>query len=161
MDRPDSPDCPGCPLQARREFLRDVGALLASAVVAPLPIRFGRALAATGDERTYPIPDTDGATIDRENEVIVVRYEQKAYAFNLSCPHQHTALRWHPEDVQFQCPKHHSRYRPDGVFISGRATRGMDRFALRRDGGNLVVDLDQLFRQDRDPAAWGAAVVPL
>ena len=161
MDRNDSLDCSDCPLQARREFLRDVGVMLASAMVAPLPIRFGHALAATGDERTYPIPVTDGATIDRENEVIVVRFEQKAYAFNLSCPHQHTALRWHPEDVQFQCPKHHSRYRPDGVFISGRATRGMDRFALRREGGNLVVDLDQLFRQDRDAAAWGAAVVSL
>lgn len=157
----DRNDCPGCPLQERREFLRDVGALLVSALVAPLPIHFGHALAAAGDERTYPIPDSDGATIDRENEVIVVRFEQKAYAFNLSCPHQRTALRWHPEDVQFQCPKHHSRYRPDGVFISGRATRGMDRFALRRDGGNLVVDLDQLFRQDRDAAAWGAAVVTL
>lgn len=161
MDHNDSPGCSDCPLQARREFLQDVGMLLASAMVAPLPIHFGHALAATGDERTYPIPDSDGATIDRENEVIVVRFDQKAYAFNLSCPHQHTALRWHPEDVQFQCPKHHSRYRPDGVFISGRATRGMDRFALRREGGNLVVDLDQLFRQDRDAAAWGAAVVSL
>ncbi len=161
MNRGDPLGCPGCPLQARREFLSDASALLAGVVFARLPIRFGHALTAIGDERSYPIPESDGATIDRDNEVIVVRFEQKAYAFNLSCPHQHTALRWHPEDVQFQCPKHHSRYRPDGSFVSGRATRGMDRFALRRQGGNLVVDLDQLFRQDRDPAGWGSAVVSL
>jgi nitrite reductase/ring-hydroxylating ferredoxin subunit len=154
-------DCQQCALKERREFLREAGLLLAGAFLAPLPIRFGPALAANGDERTYPIPDADGATIDKENEVIVVRFEQHAYAFNLSCPHQHTALRWHPEDGQFQCPKHHSRYRPDGVFISGRATRSMDRFAVRRDGANLVVDLDRLYRQDRDPGPWEAAVVPV
>ncbi len=91
--------------------------------------------------------------------MILVRSENQAYAFNLSCPHQNTALRWHAEDKQFQCPKHHSRYQPDGVFISGRATRSMDRFALKKDGGNLIVDLDKLFRQDQDPADWESAVV--
>jgi hypothetical protein len=35
----------------------------------------------------------------------------------------------------------------------------MDRFAVRRDGGNVVVNLSQLFREDQDRAAWGAAVV--
>ena len=28
-----------------------------------------------------------------------------------------TALKWAPRDAQFQCPKHHSKYRPDGSFI--------------------------------------------
>jgi hypothetical protein len=37
----------------------------------------------------------------------------------------------------------------------------MVRFAVRREGGNLVADLDKLFRQDRDPAGWAAAVVAL
>jgi len=45
------------------------------------------------------------------------------------------------------------------VFISGRATRSMDRFALTKDGVNVVVDLDKLFRQDHDAADWAAAVV--
>ncbi len=163
-----SSPCSDCPLPppGRRDFLREV-ALAAAALglapggVAALPVRFGRALLAQDDERTYPIPDVDGATIDRDNQVILVRYQQKAYAFGLSCPHQNTALRWHPEDNQFQCPKHHSRYQPDGVFISGRATRSMDRYAIRRDAGNVVVDLDKLYRQDQNPNEWGAAVVPL
>jgi nitrite reductase/ring-hydroxylating ferredoxin subunit len=152
-------DCHDCALTGRREFLRDIGWWLGAALVAPLPVRFGRAIDARGTDRTYPIPDSDGATIDRDNQVILVRFEGKAYAFALSCPHQNTALRWHPEDGQFQCPKHHSRYRPDGVFISGRATRSMDRFALRLEGRNVVVDLDKLFRQDQDAADWDAAVV--
>ncbi len=128
---------------------------------AGLPVRFARALVRVGEDHVYPIPATDGATIDKENQVILVRFEQKAYAFALSCPHQNTALRWHPEDIQFQCPKHHSRYRPDGVFISGRATRSMNRYALRRDGETLVVDIDILYRQDKNGGEWEAAVVAL
>lgn len=152
-------DCHDCPLAGRREFLRDVTWWLAAAMVAPLPLRYGRAIKSRGTERAYPIPDSDGATIDKDNQVILVRSEGKAFAFNLSCPHQNTALRWHPEDGQFQCPKHHSRYRPDGVFISGRATRGMDRFAVRRDGATIQVDVDRLFRQDQNEAAWDAAFI--
>ena len=124
-----SDHCEDCVLSERRAFLREVTAWLAAAALAPLPIRFGRATLIRGSDLTYPIPAADGATIDHDNQVILVRFQGKAYAFNLSCPHQNTALRWHPEDGQFQCPKHHSRYTPDGVFISGRATRSMDRFA--------------------------------
>ena len=154
-------DCSDCKLSDRRAFLREASAWLAAAAFAPLPIRFGRGVRVRGNEHSYAIPDADGATIDRDNQVILVRFQGKAYAFNLSCPHQNTALRWHPEDGQFQCPKHHSRYTPDGVFISGRATRSMDRFAVKRDGTNIVVDLDRLFRQDQDAADWDSAFITI
>lgn len=160
--------CDGCALVERREFLKD-GALILAGIVASLGGLPGRAaalgvrvagpLARAGEDVTYPIPAADGAQIDRASEVILVRFQQKVYAFSLACPHQNTALHWQPEDGLFQCPKHHSRYRPDGVFISGRATRGMDRFGLRRDGANVVVSLSQYYRQDRNAAEWEAAVV--
>lgn len=111
---------------------------------------------------SYPVPATDGADIDRGNEVILVRYRNEVFAFNLSCPHQNTALRWNETDMRFQCPKHHSQYQPDGEFITGRATRNMDRLAIRRDAtNNIVVDPDTLYRSDEDAAEWKAAVVKL
>ena len=162
--------CAGCTPVERREFLKD-GALILAGIVASLGglpsraaalgVRVAGPLARTGQDVTYPIPAADGAQIDRGNDVILVRFQQKVYAFNLSCPHQNTALHWQPEDNQFQCPKHHSRYQPDGVFVSGRATRGMDRFALRRDAGNLVVDISKFYKQDANPAEWAAAMVTL
>jgi Rieske Fe-S protein len=163
-----SDDCDACPLASRRTFLRDAAVAVAGAFVAlgatprgarAMTIAFTRAQRVLGDERTYPLPAQDGATIDRDSEVIVVRYQGKVYAFSLSCPHQHTALRWEPDKTRFQCPKHHSKYQPDGTFISGRATRSMDRFALRRDGASLVVDLSRLYRQDRDAGDWSAASI--
>jgi Rieske Fe-S protein len=164
--------CDGCGggLAGRRDFLREalgaVAAAFAGLGVAPtraaaLAVRFGTALAVRGEEHTYPLPAADGATIDKEAQIILVRYDQKVYAFNLSCPHQNTALRWYAEDNQFQCPKHHSRYRPDGVFISGRATRSMDRLGIRRDGATVIVDADKFYRQDKNPTEWEAAVIGL
>ena len=99
--------------------------------------------------------------IDRDNEVILARYQNAVYAFNLSCPHQRTALRWNDVDKQFQCPKHHSKYDPKGDFISGRATRGMDRLAITRQGANVVVDIDTMYKEDEDTPQWTAAFVKL
>jgi Rieske Fe-S protein len=83
------------------------------------------------------------------------------YAFRLACPHQRTALKWKAKDGRFQCPKHKSKYQPDGTFISGRATRGMDRHAVRRNGNEVVVDLSKVYLQDKDGGGWTAAVVKL
>ena len=109
----------------------------------------------------HPAEVADGATIDKQEQVILVRFQGVIYAFNLSCPHQNTALKWLAADQRFQCPKHKSKYQPDGTFISGRATRGMDRLAIRREGETVVVNVDLMFEQDKDPAGWTAAKVTL
>jgi hypothetical protein len=45
--------------------------------------------------------------------------------------------------------------------MDGRATRNMDRYAIRRDGGNVIVDLGKLHREDENRDEWIAAVVRL
>jgi len=164
--------CTSCPLGElveRRAFLRDalthvlvaVGALGAlSRRAGALPIAFVDGLGARAD-KAYPLPSADGVLIDRDESVIVARVENRAYAFSLACPHQNTAIRWQAEDNRFQCPKHKSRYRPDGTFIEGRATRGLDRFAVRREGAQILVNLDLLYRQDENAAEWAAAYLDL
>lgn len=149
-----SGDCGGCEL-SRRSFL------WGTLVLAGLPLARLAALSRNGEDHVYAMPAQDGAAIDRENQIILVRYQSHVYAFSLSCPHQNTALRWIEADQRFQCPKHHSKYQPDGVFISGRATRGMDRHAIRRDGDTVVVSLDVVFRDDVDHAGWLAASIQL
>ena len=165
----DATDCTDCPLVTnRRAFLGSSLAAIAATIAslgiasrasAQMVVHHVRALEAVGTVHSYAIPDADGVHIDHDNDVILVRWEHTVYAFNLSCPHQNTALRWDASDHRFQCPKHKSKYRATGEFIEGRATRGMDRLAVTRDGANVVVDLDRLFKQDVDPAAWNAAMV--
>ncbi len=160
-------DCDACSSD-RRDFLRTVttalGFVMAGLAATPreaaaLPMALGRALRVNLKDLTYPEPTADGAMIDRDQEVILVRWKGAVYAFNLSCPHQNTALKWADGESIFRCPRHKSEYQPDGTFVRGRATRSMDRFAVRKDGANIVVNLDLLYRNDKQPTEWAAAQV--
>lgn len=151
----DISTCSGCTL-GRRAFLRDATALAAALC---LPVGFMSPVRSTDEEKSYAIPAADGVQIDKDNDTILVRSQGKVYVFARACPHQNTALHWQDKDNEFECPKHHSKYRPDGTFIEGRATRGMDRFVVRKDGANVVADLDKLVQQDKDAAGWNAAFI--
>lgn len=177
----DGAECGGCTLQEalrapaaieRREFLRAGALALASlgflgagarAAEAMPPFGEARVLASrAGDrpeEKRYAIPAADGVSIDKDNSVIIARSVGRIYAFSLGCPHQNTSLRWEAADRQFTCPKHKSHYKADGTFIEGRATRDMDRLAVRKDGQALVVDVDTLYQQDLNTAQWTAAFI--
>lgn len=157
LPRPDC--CAEC--ASRRDFVRSTVWLVAGLAAGPLPIRFGSALRDLGDEAVYPLLTEDGVLIDRERAVIVARFQNRVYAFVLWCPHQRTALRWREEAGRFECPKHHSKYQPTGHFIEGRATRAMDRYALRREGDTVVVDLGTAYQQDKDTTRWDAAGLEL
>ena len=162
-------DCETCPLDRaieRRDFLRDalfaIGALsaltLSPSAAAALPVAEIRGAGSRAD-KAYPFPTADGVFIDRDESVIVARFAGKVFAFSLACPHQNTAIRWDERNTRFQCPKHKSRYRPDGTFIEGRATRGLDRFAVRREADRLMVNFDLLYREDENAAEWARAFV--
>jgi Rieske Fe-S protein len=162
--------CRGCLLVARRDFFRDAATMAGAALVAlgaapawaaAASMNLVSPVGGTREEKAYPIPAGDGAQIDKGNDAIIARWQGKVYAYSLACPHQNTAIKWYPKDNAFECPKHHSRFTPDGIYIkdSGRATRGLDRLAVRKDGNNIVVNLDKLYQEDEDEAAWKAAFV--
>ena len=169
---PDA-ECDGCALAtaaSRRDFLREAAVTAAGlllllgarpAEAARAPLRFIAALGAGTDGVRYPLPAQDGVEIDAVHDVILVRHQSAIYAFARACPHQHVALRWQETEGRFQCPKHKSRYQRDGTFISGRATRHMDRLPIVVDGAEVIVTTDAPIRFDRDPGAWTAAVVQL
>ena len=166
-------ECGDCALDRtanRRDFLREAAATAAGLLVmlgarpvdaAHAPLRFVSALGVSAGQVRYPLPAHDGVEFDTAHDVILVRHQQAVYAFARACPHQRVALRWQETEGRFQCPKHKSRYQADGTFISGRATRHMDRLPLAAIGGELSVTTDAPIRFDRDPEAWTAAVVRL
>lgn len=161
--------CDGCSLVARRTFLRDaalaaaalVGLGVAPGMAAAAPIELVKSLGGGREEKSYSVPNVDGSQIDKANDLIITRWAGKVYGFSLACPHQNTTLKWSDKDKGFECPKHHSRFLPDGTYIkdSGRATRGMDRLAIRKEGNYVVVNLDKSFQEDEDNAAWKTAFV--
>jgi Rieske Fe-S protein len=156
--------------RTRRQDLGEISSAVLAAMAgvalwpetaAAVPVAPGSGPEVGPGELAYPMPATDGVTIDREQQVIVVRFQGAVYAFNLACPHENTALRWRKRDGRFQCPRHESQYQPDGTFIQGRATRNMDRFAVRRSGDTLIVDVNHLFHSDEQAGEWSTAEVAL
>jgi len=152
--------------RSRRDFLRQSGcalATMAACVVAggdlrALPVRVITSEDA-GAERKYAVPPADSVNIDHEAQAILVRYQGHVFGMFLGCPHEHAAVRWVEKDHRFQCTKHDSRYQQDGVHISGRSTRNLDRFGIRREGDAVILDFDRIFQSDTDPAGWAAAVI--
>jgi nitrite reductase/ring-hydroxylating ferredoxin subunit len=114
-----------------------------------------------GHEKQYSLPAADGVNVDRQAQVILVRFQNSIYAFALSCPHENAAVKWLAKDHRFQCTKHDSEYQANGTHTAGRATRNMDRFAIRRDGPNAVVDLGHWFQSDKDPTGWASAAIQI
>ena len=152
---------------SRRQFLNGLGCLAGALVISGVPPEVipTRVLFAEGRQdgadRTYPVPTADGVTVDKAAQVILVRSSGHVFAFALSCPHQNAAVRWVPKNNQFECTKHDSHYQADGLHTAGRATRNMDRYPIRRDGGVLHVDTAHVFQSDKDAAGWAAAMVSL
>lgn len=142
----------------RRQFMQTGGCIVFA--MASLPV-FTIEGTAAASERRYAIPTGDSVNIDRQAQVILVRFQNSVYAFALACPHENAAVKWLPKDHRFQCTKHDSQYQPDGTHTSGRATRNLDRFAIRREDPSIVADLQHWFQSDKDPGGWAAAVVRL
>ncbi len=145
-------DCDVCPVDRRAFLGQAIFAILAA--FGATSVSATDALALQGSEATYPIPAGDGVQIDKEREVILVRHQGVVYAFALSCPHQKQSLRWKERETRFECPKHKSKYQPNGSYISGRATRAMDRHPIRREGSTVRVDLTTKVRHDEEPERW-------
>lgn len=163
-------DCSHCELatMGRRVFLQRAGLAAAAALAAlgaPRSTAFAAAVSTIepgrtlGNVRSYNIPASDGAYVDAANEVILARWQNQMYAFSLKCPHRGSTLEWRQAENRVFCPKHKARFRPDGAHDSGRESRDLDRFDIRRAGASVAVDLSAVLRSDNDAAAWQAAVV--
>ena len=163
--RPETPGC-GHALD-RRAFMRNA-TLAAAGVLAGLgaarellagELAMTTAVRSTGATRSYVVPAVDGAVVDAQNEVLLVRWAGWAYAFALACTHRGAKLEWHDSEARVFCPKHKARFLADGTHDSGRQTRALDRYDVRLEGNQLVVQLDWLRRVDQNPAEWRAAAV--
>ena len=149
----------------RRDFLRAGGCFIVACAAFGLPSSLVglpiREMTGNGppNEKRFPIPPGDSVNIDRQTQVILVRFQNSIYGFALACPHEHAAVKWLSKDHRFQCSKHDSQYQPNGTYTAGRATRNLDRFAIRREDSFVVVDLRHWFESDKNPAGWASAVI--
>ena len=170
-----SQPCEQCPVAtSRRAFLRDAATIAAATLAAVSIAKPGMAFAQTvteieptinptarGLERSYAIPPADSVSVDLSNEVILARWEDRVYAFSTRCPHKGAQLEWRQSEQRVFCPRHEARFLADGSHFSGRETRDLDRYGIRRSANDVVVDLAELYHRDTEPDAWAQAVISL
>jgi len=132
----------------RRELLRRGwklgGALLAAAAgwtfyesLSPLASAASGGPLNLGNPSRYQ-PET--ATYVPEGRLFVAHTGTEVYALSQKCPHLGCRVPFCDSSGRFECPCHGSKYDLGGEWIEGPAPRGMDRFALKLVGGNLVAD---------------------
>ena len=166
----DHDDCGSDDCEAttgRRAFLRDglmaVAALTAIAgAAAPLHAlarEYATGRGGASGAVSYDVPAADGATIDKANRLILVRYQGTVHAFNLECPHKGTMVQWQPAQNRFFCPKHKSTFKAEGTRIQGKSPRSLDRYAVQLAGGRIVVDTAVVIESAANAAGWSAAGV--
>jgi len=67
-------------------------------------------------------------------------------------------VTWVEGAHRFHCTKHDSVY--DGRdATSPDARRNMVRYAIRRDGDAIVVNIHNWFESEKDPNGWNAATI--
>jgi cytochrome b6-f complex iron-sulfur subunit len=70
--------------------------------------------------------------------------ETKLVALYRKCVHLGCSPPFCTTSYLFECPCHGSKYRLNGEYFYGPAPRGLDRFPIAIEGGNVVVDTGAL-----------------
>jgi len=88
----------------------------------------------------YPVEAVPAAEQVTAYGAVIPGYEEGVVALYQKCPHLGCRVPWCKPSQWFECPCHGSQYNRVGEKKGGPAPRGMDRFTVSVDGGNIVVD---------------------
>ena len=92
---------------------------------------------------------------NEDYRLFVVRNEQgHFYALSAVCTHLRCLVNWRSvsasrdQEGVISCPCHGSVYSKTGNVISGPAPRPLDRFRMLLEDGKLIVDTDEIVREE-------------
>lgn len=80
------------------------------------------------------------ATYFPEGRLYVVNAKEHYFALSQKCPHLGCKIPFCESSGNFECPCHGSFFDIAGEYIRGPSPRGMDRYEMKLEGNNLVVD---------------------
>ena len=141
-------------MTTRREFLRDgwkIGGALLAVAAGWTVYESLRPLSQTGagGPLTLKAPANypDGtATYVVEGQLFITNAKGNLFALSQKCPHLGCRVPFCESSGRFECPCHGSKFDIGGEWIEGPAPRGLDRYELKLDNGNLVVDSSKLLK---------------
>jgi len=134
--------------KSRRDFLRGGwklgGAMLIGAAaytgyeaLRPLTTGTGGAKITVGTVTSF---NQNTSTYVPAGRMYIVNANDYLFALSQKCPHLGCHVPYCESSGRFECPCHGSIYDLAGEYIAGPAPRGMDRYEVKLDGDNVVVD---------------------
>jgi cytochrome b6-f complex iron-sulfur subunit len=90
--------------------------------------------------RPYPKDALPAAEKVPSYKPVLPGMEQGVAALYQRCVHLGCRVPWCDTSQWFECPCHGSKYNAVGEKRDGPAPRGLDRFTVQIDGGDLVID---------------------
>jgi cytochrome b6-f complex iron-sulfur subunit len=144
-----TPEEPGTTEMGRRRFLNDSWKVLGVALVAeaawtsydllkPGPAEGFGGVVDAGSVADYAQEGTVKYFLN--GRFYVTQYKGALRALYQTCPHLGCKVPWDQSVDEFHCPCHGSIYNLIGEYESGPAPRGMDRFPISIQGGDVRVD---------------------
>ncbi len=101
------------------------------------------------EARTYVAPYPAGALAKAKQEYaggVLEGMEEGVVALYQKCVHLGCRVPWCASAQWFECPCHGSRYSRVGEKKGGPAPRGLDRFAVSVENGNVFVDTGKVIQ---------------
>jgi cytochrome b6-f complex iron-sulfur subunit len=96
------------------------------------------------DAKTYILPYPEGDIGNAEKvpsyKPVLAGMEAGVVALYQRCVHLGCRVPWCQSSQWFECPCHGSKYNAAGEKRDGPAPRGLDRFTVTVDAGNIVID---------------------
>ncbi|WP_414753943.1 ubiquinol-cytochrome c reductase iron-sulfur subunit [Anabaena sp. CCY 9910] len=136
----------------RREFFGWVGL---GAISTSLPVAIAACSSQSSPSKLSNAPPrSDGfkaigtvAELDQKGhilnqDVIIIRNptENKSLiAVNSTCTHAGCAVNWEADQKSFVCPCHESKFAPDGKVLGGPATKPLQTYTAKLEGGDVLV----------------------
>jgi cytochrome b6-f complex iron-sulfur subunit len=70
------------------------------------------------------------------------------YALSTTCTHLGCTPNWLEKEQKFKCPCHGSGFHITGINFEGPAPRPLERWAIRLEAGEIVVDKSKKFQEE-------------
>jgi cytochrome b6-f complex iron-sulfur subunit len=111
----------------------------------------------------------EGKVVDRfkDQNFWIVRYNYPdvgdiIYALSTTCTHLGCTPNWLEREEKFKCPCHGSGFKITGINFEGPAPRPLERWAIKVEEGQIVVDKSKKFQYEmgqwNDPESFIKAV---
>lgn len=100
-----------------------------------------------GKKETFTVPASEihagearFFTFKRKPAVLIRKSDTEITAISAVCTHLGCIVKYHEEAGQLVCPCHGARYDFTGRVLGGPAPKALTSYAVRLEGGNIVVE---------------------